>query len=246
MRKKVSIVFLIMLIAFSLNAAKVEFPGLTINMDNAAKTDPVLALKILFLLTILAIAPSILLMVTSFTRIVIVLSFLRHALGTMQMPPNQVIIGLALFITFFTMYPTIHKIETDAWTPYTQKEITFQEFNEKTINIVKRFLLLHTGDNELRLFVKYANIPRPSKPQDLPIFVVIPAFMISELKLAFEMAFLIYIPFLIIDTIIASILMSMGMFMLPPVMISMPFKLILFVLANGWYLVVESLIRSYR
>jgi flagellar biosynthetic protein FliP len=185
------------------------------------------SLQIVLLLTVLTLAPSILIMMTSFTRIVIVLSFLRNALGLQQMPPNQVLIGLALFLTLFIMAPI------------------GQDINNNAIKPLKSFMLKQTRQNDLNLFVSLAKI-NVSNVEDLPMRVVIPAFIISELKTAFEIGFIIYIPFLIIDIIVASVLMSMGMFMLPPVLISLPFKVLLFILVDGWNLVVKSLILGFR
>lgn len=203
------------------------------------------SLQIVLLLTVLTLAPSILIMMTSFTRIVIVLSFLRNALGLQQMPPNQVLIGLALFLTLFIMAPVGQDINNNAIKPYTEGKITQQEAYQNAIKPLKNFMLKQTRQNDLNLFVSLAKI-KVNNPEDLPMRVVIPSFIISELKTAFEIGFIIYIPFLIIDIIVASVLMSMGMFMLPPVLISLPFKVLLFILVDGWNLVVKSLILGFR
>jgi flagellar biosynthetic protein FliP len=203
------------------------------------------SLQIVLLLTVLTLAPSILIMMTSFTRIVIVLSFLRNALGLQQMPPNQVLIGLALFLTLFIMAPIGQDINNNAIKPYTEGKITQEEAYQNAIKPLKSFMLKQTRQNDLNLFVSLAKI-NVSNVEDLPMRVVIPAFIISELKTAFEIGFIIYIPFLIIDIIVASVLMSMGMFMLPPVLISLPFKVLLFILVDGWNLVVKSLILGFR
>ncbi|SHE59836.1 flagellar biosynthetic protein FliP [Thermoanaerobacter uzonensis DSM 18761] len=203
------------------------------------------SLQIVLLLTVLTLAPSILIMMTSFTRIVIVLSFLRNALGLQQMPPNQVLIGLALFLTLFIMAPVGQDINNNAIKPYTEGKITQQEAYQNAIKPLKNFMLKQTRQNDLNLFVSLAKI-KVNNPEDLPMKVVIPSFIISELKTAFEIGFIIYIPFLIIDIIVASVLMSMGMFMLPPVLISLPFKVLLFILVDGWNLVVKSLILGFR
>ncbi|WP_029689047.1 flagellar type III secretion system pore protein FliP [Thermoanaerobacter sp. A7A] len=203
------------------------------------------SLQIVLLLTVLTLAPSILIMMTSFTRIVIVLSFLRNALGLQQMPPNQVLIGLALFLTLFIMAPVGQDINNNAIKPYAEGKITQQEAYQNAIKPLKNFMLKQTRQNDLNLFVSLAKI-KVNNPEDLPMKVVIPSFIISELKTAFEIGFIIYIPFLIIDIVVASVLMSMGMFMLPPVLISLPFKILLFILVDGWNLVVKSLILGFR
>ncbi len=202
-------------------------------------------LQLLFLLTVLSLAPAILVMVTSFTRIIVVLGLLRQALGTQQMPPNQVLIGLALFLTFFVMAPTYNEVNQKALQPYLQKRVGHEEAFDRALVPVRDFMFRQTREKDLGLFVHLSKIPPPRNPGDVPTHVLIPAFMISELKTAFQIGFVIFIPFLIIDMVIASALMSMGMLMLPPIFISLPFKIILFVLADGWYLVVGSLIRSF-
>jgi len=202
-------------------------------------------LQLLFLLTVLSLAPAILVMVTSFTRIIVVLGLLRQALGTQQMPPNQVLIGLALFLTFFVMTPTYNEVNQKALQPYLQKKLTHEEAFNTAIGPVRDFMFKQTREKDLGLFVHLSKIPPPGNPDDVPTHVLIPAFMISELKTAFQIGFLIFIPFLIIDMVIASALMSMGMLMLPPIFISLPFKIILFVLADGWFLIVGSLVRSF-
>ncbi|ERM92302.1 flagellar biosynthesis protein FliP [Caldanaerobacter subterraneus subsp. yonseiensis KB-1] len=203
------------------------------------------SLQIVLLLTVLTLAPSILIMMTSFTRIVIVLAFLRNALGLQQMPPNQVLIGLALFLTFYIMAPVGYDINNNAIKPYVEGQINQYEAYQRAIKPLKSFMLRQTRQNDLALFVNLAKI-KADKVEDLPMRVVIPAFIISELKTAFEIGFIIYIPFLVIDIIVASVLMSMGMFMLPPVLISLPFKVLLFILVDGWNLVVKSLILGFR
>ncbi len=202
-------------------------------------------LQLLFLLTILSLAPAILIMVTSFTRIVVVLGLLRQALGTQQMPPNQVLVGLALFLTFFVMAPTYNEVNQQALRPYLDKRIGHEEAFNRALVPVRKFMFAQTREKDLGLFVHLSKIPAPRNSDDVPTYVLIPAFMISELKTAFQIGFLIFIPFLIIDMVIASALMSMGMLMLPPIFISLPFKVILFVLADGWFLVVGSLVRSF-
>ena len=202
-------------------------------------------LQLLFLLTVLSLAPAILVMVTSFTRIIVVLGLLRQALGTQQLPPNQVLVGLALFLTFFVMAPTYTDVNRTALQPYLKKQISHEEAFRRGIDPVREFMFKQTREKDLGLFVHLSKISPPRSPQDVPTHVLIPAFMISELKTAFQIGFVIFIPFLIIDMVIASALMSMGMLMLPPIFISLPFKIILFVLADGWYLVVGSLVKSF-
>ena len=203
-------------------------------------------LEILETLTMLALLPSILIMTTCFTRIIIVLSFLRNALGLQQTPPNQVLIGIALFLSLFIMSPVLTKINTEAYQPYKQEQITQEEFIHKASQPLKEFMLKNTKKDDLNLFVGLAKIDSSTSPENLSITVVIPAFISSELKRAFTIGFLIFIPFLIIDMIVSSTLMSMGMIMLPPAMISLPFKLLLFVLVDGWDLLFKTLATSFN
>ncbi len=204
-----------------------------------------ITLKILFLITVLALAPSILITVTSFTRIVIILSLLRHALGTPQTPPNQVIIALSLFLTLFTMAPTFKKIDEVALQPYLRGELSDVAAVERATVPLKEFMLRNTRKEDLKLFLDIRG-EKPSSPQEISMITLIPAFMVSEIKTAFEFVFVIYLPFIVIDLLVASILMSMGMMMIPPMMLSLPFKLILFVVSGGWELLVKSIILSYR
>jgi len=205
------------------------------------------SIQILLILTILSLAPSIIIMLTSFTRIIIVLSFLRNALGTQQMPPNQVLIGLALFLTLFIMNPVINDINKEAYEPFNKGEITQQQAIDNATRTIKGFMLKQFGDNEkeLAFFVSLAKIETPVQPMDLPMTVVIPAFIINELTIAFKIGFLIFIPFLIIDMVVSSTLMSMGMMMLPPAMISLPFKVLLFIMVDGWNLITKTLVTSF-
>lgn len=201
------------------------------------------------LLTALSIVPVLLIMTTSFTRIIMVLSFVRSALGTQQNPPNQVLLGLALFLTFFVMRPVYVDINQQALQPYEKNEITQAEFFEKSENRIKSFMYDQTRKKDIRLFIELSDDKKEvtyKSYKDIPITVMIPAFIISELRTAFSIGFLLFLPFLIIDLVVSSILMSMGMMMLSPIMISLPFKLLLFVLVDGWYLVVESLVRSFH
>jgi flagellar biosynthetic protein FliP len=202
--------------------------------------------KIFLLLTILSLAPAILIMLTSFTRIVIVLSVLRQAIGTHQMPPNQVVLGISLFLTFFIMTPVWQQINRDAVQPYMRGEIGNQDAIRKIAAPLRKFMFRQTRKKDIALFIGIAGRAKPKNVDDVPTSILIPSFIISELKTAFQIAFMLYIPFLIIDMVVASVLLSMGMMMLPPVMISLPFKLMLFVLADGWYLIVGSLVKSFR
>ena len=197
------------------------------------------------LFTVLALAPSILVMMTAFTRIVVVLSLVRNALGVQAIPPNQVLVGLAMFLTLFVMAPTLSQVNEVALQPYLKGEVTQTEALEQAAVPMKEFMVKHTREKDLMLFLNYTGTERPSSVDDIPITVLIPSYVLSELKTAFQMGFMIFIPFLIIDMVVASVLMAMGMMMLPPIMISLPFKILLFVLVDGWYLVVRSLLLSY-
>jgi len=221
-------------------------PFITIGMDETE--DPgktAVVLQIFLLMTILSLAPAILIMLTSFTRIIIVLSLLRRALGTMQAPPNQVLIGLALFLTFFIMTPVWQNINQNALQPFLEEQIGQQQAFQNAAEPLRKFMFKQTREEDLTLFVEIAKIERPKDVDDIPISVLIPSFIISEVKTAFQIGLLLYVPFLIIDMVVASVLLSMGMMMLPPIMISLPFKLMLFVLADGWNLLVGSLVRSF-
>ena len=220
-------------------------PGFTSSPGPGGSTNYSLPVQTLLMLTALSFLPAVLLMMTSFTRIIIVLSLLRHALGTQTSPPNQVLVGLALFLTFFTMSPVLDKVYQDAWVPLSENRIQFDEALTRASGPMKAFMLRQVREPDLSLFSKLANTPKVEKAADLPMRVIVPAFATSELKTAFQIGFIVFIPFLIIDMVVASVLMSMGMMMLPPVVISLPFKLIFFVLVDGWHLVAGSLIRSF-
>ncbi len=204
-----------------------------------------IVLQLLFLLTVLSLAPAILVMLTSFTRIVVVLSLLRHALGTQQIPANQIIIGLSLFLTFFIMTPVWNKVNSQALQPYINEEISAEEALSLAAEPVKEFMLRQTREKDIALFTKISREKQPRNRDEIKLPVLMPAFAISELKTAFQIGFMIYLPFLILDMVIASVLLSMGMMMLPPIMISLPFKLLLFVLVDGWNLIVGSLVESF-
>ncbi len=222
-------------------------PDVSINIGNGNGDTPgTSALSLLLLITVLSVAPAILVLMTSFTRIVIVLGFVRTSLGTQQMPPNQVLIGLAMFLTFFIMAPTFSQVNEVALQPYLKGQISQTEAFQEAAVPMKKFMFSHTREKDLMLFMNYTKTEKPETFEDIPITVLIPAYAISELKTAFQMGFMIFIPFLVIDMIVASTLMAMGMMMLPPVMISLPFKLLLFVLVDGWYLIVKSLLLSFN
>ncbi len=225
----------------------VSMPTIRFGVENATSPEQVsTGLQILFLLTVLSIAPAILLMTTCFTRIVIVLGFVRQAMGTQNMPPTQVVIALSLFLSFFIMAPTIERINVEALQPYLNEEINQNVALTKAVQPMRDFMFSQVKEAELTLFSGITMDNEPYNQDDIPTMTLIPAFMLSELKRAFQMGFMIYVPFLVIDMIVASILMSMGMMMLPPVIISMPFKLLLFVLVDGWALIVGSLIQSFK
>lgn len=251
------IVIVVFILAFVTLNAYAE-PALSITKDGVSigsskdPKDVASSIQILILLTILTLAPSILIMMTSFTRIIIILSFLRNALGTQQMPPNQVMIGLALFLTLFIMTPVLTDINDQAFGPYTKGEITQQQALDKSSVTIKNWMLKQIDSNkrvkDLELFVKLGGVKTPIKKDEitkLPLTVVIPAFLLSELTVAFKFGFIIFLPFLVIDLVVSSTLMSMGMMMLPPVMISLPFKILLFVMVDGWNMVVQSIVTSF-
>jgi flagellar biosynthetic protein FliP len=221
-------------------------PSVTIDLGQTGPKQTAVVLQILALLTVLSLAPAFFIMVTSFTRVVIVLSFIRQAIGTQAVPPNQIIISLALFITVFVMAPVGEAVYSQAVQPLLAEQISYEEAWTKGIQPIRAFMLKQVRDKDLELFIDLSKRPKPATIDEVPIHVVIPAYIMSELRVAFQIGFLIYIPFLIIDMVVASILMSMGMMLLPPAMISLPFKLILFVLADGWNLVIGSLVKSFQ
>ncbi|OQW35845.1 MAG: flagellar biosynthetic protein FliP [Nitrospira sp. SG-bin1] len=221
-------------------------PSVSIDFGANGPKQTAVVIQILILLTVLSLAPALFIMVTSFTRIVIVLAFLRQALGTQAVPPNQVLLSLALFLTMFIMAPVGQAIYSNALQPLMAEQISYEDAWNKGIEPVRGFMLRQVREKDLELFVKLSRLPKPDRVEDVPTQAIIPAFILSELRIAFQIGFLIYIPFLIVDMVVASVLMSMGMMLLPPVVISLPFKLILFVLADGWYLVVGSMVRSFQ
>jgi flagellar biosynthetic protein FliP len=228
-------------------AQGLPIPTIKIGVGEAKDAGEVsILIQILILLTVLSLAPAILIMMTSFTRLVVVFSFLRHALGTQQMPPNQILIGLSLFLTFFIMTPVWSTVHEKALVPYQEKKITQGQAVDEALKPVRQFMFKQTREKDLALFVNMAKITKPKNKEEIPTTVLLPAYMISELKTAFQIGCLLYIPFLIIDMVVSSILLSMGMMMLPPVMISLPFKALLFVLVDGWNLIVGSLVKSFN
>jgi flagellar biosynthesis protein FliP len=223
-----------------------ELPGMTLNMSEAVGPEQVsIVLQILILLTVLTMAPAILLMTTSFIRIVVVLSFLRQAMGTQQMPPNQIIIGLAMFLTFFIMSPVFMQINEVALQPYLQEQIGEKKALQLGINPLREFMFSQVREDDLKLMMDIARTQVTVTKEEIATLTLIPAFMLSELRRAFQIGFMIFIPFLIIDMITASVLMTMGMLMLPPIVISLPFKVLLFVLVDGWNLIVGSLMQGF-
>ncbi len=246
-RISVSAFVFLLCLGFSQKIGAAELPQMTLSIGKAAQQGSGLSinLQILFVLTFLAFAPAILILLTSFTRILVVLSLLRQALGTQQLPSNQILIGLALFLTFFIMTPVWQRVNTQALQPYLNHKIDEKTAIQRAAGPVKAFMLKQTREKDLALFVGLSHGKKPMTPSDVSLAQIVPAFVISELKTAFQIGFLLYIPFLILDIVVASILLSMGMMMLPPIMISLPFKLMLFVLVDGWYLIVGSLVKSF-
>jgi flagellar biosynthetic protein FliP len=225
----------------------IAIPTLKIGIEQASNPQQVsVFLQILFLLTVLSIAPALLLMLTSFTRLIVVFSILRHALGLQATPPNQALISLALFLTFFIMAPVFMKAYDEGIKPYMEKKIDDKTLFERVSAPFKAFMLKNTREKDLALFIKLRGEPRPATPEDVSLLTLIPAFMISELKTAFQIGFLLYIPFLVIDLVVSTVLISMGILMLPPMMLSLPLKLLLFVLVDGWNLLIFSLVKSFH
>ena len=221
-------------------------PKVTIGVNQSSNPgDLSTTLQILFLMTILTLAPAILILLTSFTRIIIIFHFIRQALGTQQIPPNQVLIGLALFLTFFIMGPTWSQVHDHALRPYLDGKISQKVAYQEAAKPIRNFLLKHTRKKDLGLFIKLSTDEKPANSDEISTLILVPAFAISELRVAFQIGFILYVPFLIIDMVVASVLMSMGMLMLPPMMISLPFKILLFVMVDGWYLLVSSIVTSF-
>jgi len=232
--------------AYAASPATPIIPGLQLNLGTSSSPHAVgSTLQIIFLLTVLSLAPAILIMLTSFTRIIVVLSFVRNAMSLQQTPPNQVLVGLALFMTLFVMQPTLASANRDALQPYLNGQISQTVALQRAEEPFKQFMAKHTRTQDLQLFLDYRHLPEPKKVNDIPFTALVPAFGISELKTAFQIGFMLFLPFLVIDLVVATTLMSMGMMMLPPVMISLPFKILLFVMVDGWYLVVKSLLAGF-
>lgn len=226
--------------------AAISLPTINIGMQNLNTPQEFSqGVQILIMLTILTLAPSIIIMTTAFIRIVIVLSLTRQAIGTTSLPPNQVIVGLALILTFFVMSPTLSKINETAYQPYMNNTITQQQALDNSLVPIRDFMFKQTHESELALFVKLSKIEKPKTKNDVPTYVLIPSFVLSELKTAFKIGFIIFLPFLVIDLVVASVLVSMGMMFLPPTTIAMPFKLIMFVMVDGWFLITKSLIEGF-
>ena len=248
--KRWKLITLILLLLFVLDLSAqqntVPLPKIGIDIGTADSPEDVsVTLQLLLLLTVLSLAPSILIMTTSYLRIIIVFQFLKNAMGTMQMPPNQLLAGIALFLTFFVMGPTWNKVNTDALQPYLDGKLSMEEAYDKGITPVREFMFKHTRTEDMELFMSFMEVDRPKSREELPTYVLVPAFVISELRAGFIIGFFLFIPFLMIDMIVSSILMSMGMMMLPPMMVSLPFKILLFVLVDGWNLIVGSIVRSF-
>jgi flagellar biosynthetic protein FliP len=248
-RRLVLLVLLLVVCAVAVQAQEspLPLPKVSVEVGKATKPEDVsVTLQILFMMTILSLAPAILILTTAFTRIVVVLHFVRQAMGTQQVPPPQVMVGLALFLTFFVMAPTWTRVHNDALKPYLDNKITLEQAYEKGVQPVREFMFRQTREEDLALFVQAANGAKPTTRDDVPTHALIPAFAISELRVGFQIGFVLFVPFLVIDMVIASILMSMGMMMLPPILISLPFKVLLFILVDGWRLIVGSLLNSFQ
>jgi flagellar biosynthesis protein FliP len=239
--------FVFFLLSISIPAlAQVTLPSLNLGFKTADNPNEIVnAVKMVLVLTVLTLAPAILIMMTSFTRLIIVLSFLRQALGVQQMPPNQLLVGLALFLTFFVMGPSFTQMNQNGIQPYIAGKISQDQALESTLAPLRKFMLSQTRPADLSLFVRMAKIAQPKTLAEVPTMVLVPAFVISELKTAFQIGFIIFLPFLIIDMVAASVLMAMGMMMLPPVVVSLPFKIMLFVLVDGWALIIGSMVKSF-
>ena len=235
------------LVTFAGSVHAQNLPSLSIQVGQSENPEELaVTIQIILLITLLTLAPAILILVTSFTRIIIVLSLLRHALSTQQIPPNQVLVGLALFLTFFIMYPVFVEINDNAVQPYLSGEIDQRAAFENAVIPLRAFMFRHVRQKDLALFTRVSGQPRPANSEEVSTRVLIPSFVISELRVAFQMGFMLFIPFLIIDMVVASVLMSMGMLMLPPIMVSLPFKILLFVLVDGWNLLIHSLVVSFQ
>ncbi len=229
------------------NLSAQTLPKISVQVgESTDSNDLSTTMQIVILMTVLALAPSILIMMTSFIRFTVVLSFLRQAMGINQMPPNQLLVALALILTFFVMSPVINQSYTEGVKPYLDKQISKEEAYDKAIGPFRSFMLSQTREKDLALFVEIAKVDTPEDQNDIPLHVLVPGYVISELRTAFQIAFVLFVPFLVIDMVVASVLMSMGMMMLPPIIVSLPFKILLFVLVDGWYLLIKSLVESFH
>jgi flagellar biosynthetic protein FliP len=239
--------FVLLALVLAVPASGQSLPKVSIGIDQAkSPQEASVTLQIVFLMTVLAVAPGIMVMMTPFTRIVVVMGFLKRALGAQTVPPNQIVVGLSLLLTWYVMQPQINQINDTALQPYLAQQIGYKEGLARAMKPMRSFMLRQCGENELSVMVRVSKTPRPATVEDIPSAVLIPAFVLSELKTSFIIGFLIYLPFLVIDMVVASVLMSLGMMMLPPVMVSLPLKLILFVLVDGWTLVTQGLVSSFR
>ena len=245
MKKLLILLLFIPLLGADVNAPPIPVVDLTIN-GAQTPTQLVKSLNIVILITLLVLAPSLILVMTSFVRLLVVFSFLRQAMGTQQLPPSQLLVSLAMVLTFFIMQPYASRAYKNGIEPYMNEQISYQEAFDRSVKPFKEFMIKNTREKDLALFYRIRHMQNPKTIDDVPLSILIPAFMISELKTAFEIGFLIYLPFLIIDMVVSAILMSLGMMMLPPVMISLPFKLLIFVLVDGWNLLVQSLVLSFK
>lgn len=249
MKKQIAIALLILALAPAVTAAPAgdkNFSGIELRIGGGQNKDGLTApMQILILMTVLSLVPALLVSVTSFTRLIIVSHFLRQALGTQTMPPNQVLLGLSLFLTYFIMQPVGERINREALQPMMKGQITEMQALDQASGPLKQFMLRYTREKDLSLFINIAKLPRPKTKNDLPMSVVVPSYMISELKTAFQIGFVLFIPFLVIDMVVAAVLLSMGMMQLPPVVVSTPFKILLFVMVDGWNLVIGSLVKSF-
>lgn len=237
---------LLLLSTGSALAQMVALPAITSTPTTGGGTTYGLTIQTLLLLTAMSFIPAAVLMMTSFTRIVIVLSLLRHAMGTPTAPPNQIILGLSLFLTFFIMAPTLDRVYDEAYVPLAESRINIMEAGERAVEPMRAFMLKHTREADIAMLAGVAKVANIATPEDIPLRVLIPSFVISELKTAFQIGFILFIPFLVIDMVVASLLMSMGMMMMSPIMVALPFKLMLFVLVDGWHLVIGSLVQSFN
>jgi len=251
-RKGRAIACAAVLVALAAGAAAAQekgipVPKISIGVGTSSKPEDVsITLQILFLMTVLSLAPAILILTTAFTRIIVVFSFLKQAMGTQQVPPPQVLVGLAMFMTFFVMAPTWTRVNDEALQPYLNGKMTMQQAYDRGVVPVREFMFRQTREEDLALFVKMAGIGKPASREDVPTYALVPAFAISELRIGFQIGFILFVPFLVIDLVVSSVLMSMGMMMLPPVLISLPFKILLFILVDGWHLVVGSVLNSFH